>query len=223
MQSKMPSCHSAIRCIRHLPILIVLLYYNGCTYIMIDHYYAPNSIDRKEIPYEVTSCEHTLFSTGPVEAIEIDNDNMSVTIAQGGRDRNLTYISAGPFIFPVIPIFPINWLMSDNNQFFTLKLDVKVKNNANIKWKIKDTVIVTPDKNRISPITYQDRKADVLVDDTVLELRSWEYYRLRYPLTAKTATAFRLSLQGFSIDDKLIVLPSVEFHEASSWKMCGAP
>lgn len=223
----MPSCHTAMGSIRHLIILVVLLSINGCSYIMIDHYYAPNSDGKKEIPYKVTSCEHTFFSTGPVETIAIDNDEISITLAQNGRDRSLTYIGGGPFVFPLIPIFPINWFKSDNNQFFTLNLDVEIKDKRNIKWNIKETVIVTPDNNRIRPITYysyyQGRKADLPVDETILELKSWGHFELRYPLTAEAASAFYLSLQGFSTNDKLIVLPDVEFHAASSWKMCGAP
>ena len=220
-------CHFIKSSLRHLILLVVLLSVNGCSYIMIDHYYAPRPDGNKEMPYKVTSCEHTLFSTGPVETIAIDNDDISITVAQNGRNRSLTYISGGPFVFPVIPIFPINWFKSDNNQFLTLNIGVEIKNKRGITWNVIETAIVTPDKNRIQPITYfsyyQGKKTDLPVDDTVLELKSWGYFELRYPFTAETVSTFHLSLQGFSSDGKLLVLPDIEFHRASSWKMCGAP
>jgi hypothetical protein len=194
---------------------------------MIDHYYAPISDGQKEMPYDIALCEHVFFSTGPIETVELENDNMTITVSQSSKYRNVTNITAGPFIFPIIPTFPINWFQSEHDQFVVLKLIVKTKNDANIKWNIRKTEIIMPDNNRIQPVTYfsyyQGRKADLPVDEAILKLQSRGYFELRYPLTAKTNPAFSLSLQGFSTDDKSIVLPDVKFQKASSWKMCGAP
>lgn len=227
IRSKTQSSHRKILCLLYLlPLSILLLSLNGCTWIMIDHYFAPTTQDKREQPHRYTTCEITFFSTGPAETIKID-DEITLTVYQRGRGRKLSLISMGPLYFPVIPIFPVNWFKSESNEFLSLEFDIVAKNNVKVNWYVKDTILLTHDGNIVQPEAYWTpvmKTATPIDETTMVELRSpWEHYVLRYPVTAKTISTFHLSLKGFSTNEKLLALPMVEFRQASSWKMCGGP
>lgn len=214
-----------LRLLSLIPFTLLFWPLSGCTWIMVDHYFAPTTKDKSEQPYEYTTCDITFFSTGPAETIKIEVDEIAITIYQRGRGRKLSHVSIGPLYFPVIPIFPINWFKADRDEPLNLIFDIATKGNHKANWQIKDSILVTPEGNIVQPEAYTARfKQTVIVDEsTMVELEPSAFYELRYPLTAKTISAFHLSLKGFSINDKIISLPTVEFRQTASWKMCGGP
>ncbi|UCD15608.1 MAG: hypothetical protein JSV34_00725 [Candidatus Omnitrophota bacterium] len=204
-------------------LTIFSFFLSGCSILMTESRYYPLPNDNIFKTESSSMVAHRFFDSSPNEEAIIEKPQIEINI-RNINQKDLV-IALGPWLLPVIPIFPFQLLSEaifpNKNNSILMRIWIYNKKGNPLNWDLEKVLLTLSDGKQVKPIDYRKHQSPLSDLDwnkaektnkviTINESSIIHNIYLLYPVSIKDVKKFVLKLDGLS-DSTEISLPNIEF------------